>query len=115
VDRAKWPGDWLRGALELCVLSVLLAGPAYGYAIAQRLEAAGLGTVKGGTLYPLLGRLEAEGLIVSSWQTGTSGPARKYFELTLPGRAELAVRSELWNSFATRVSQLIANPQEARK
>jgi PadR family transcriptional regulator PadR len=64
----------LRGVLELCVLGALRGGPSYGYALAQSLEQAGLGTVKGGTLYPLLGRLEA-----SSWSrpAGRSGtPAR---------------------------------------
>ncbi len=58
-----WPAEWLRGALEVCVLGVLDRGPTYGYAIAAALEDAGLGVVKGGTLYPLLGRLEAAGLV----------------------------------------------------
>jgi PadR family transcriptional regulator PadR len=115
MDTAKWPGDWLRGALELCVLSVLASGPAYGYAIAQRLDTAGLGTVKGGTLYPLLARLEGDGLVLSSWQMGDGGPARKYFELTAPGRSELADRAELWHSFAARVCQLVADPRQARR
>ena len=54
-----WPGDWLRGVLEIAVLRCLAdGGPSYGYAIALALEEAGLGQVKGGTLYPLLGRLE---------------------------------------------------------
>jgi PadR family transcriptional regulator PadR len=84
VDDARWPSDWLRGVLELCVLGALRAGPSYGYAIAQDLESAGLGPVKGGTLYPLLGRLEAEQLVEASWRVGDSGPGRKYFALTGP-------------------------------
>jgi PadR family transcriptional regulator PadR len=47
------------------VLGVLAAGPTYGYAIAQSLEEAGLGTVRGGTLYSLLARLQAGDLVVS--------------------------------------------------
>ncbi len=56
----------MRGVLSLCVLRVVADGPTYGYAIAARLADAGLGTVKGGTLYPLLTRLQTEGLVSSS-------------------------------------------------
>jgi hypothetical protein len=59
--------------LELYVLGVLAAGPTYGYAITQSLEEAGLGTVRGGTLYPPLARLQAEDLVVSSWDAGEGG------------------------------------------
>ena len=50
----RWPGEWMRGVLSLCVLRVVADGPTYGYAIAARLAEAGLGSVKGGTLYPIL-------------------------------------------------------------
>jgi PadR family transcriptional regulator, regulatory protein PadR len=103
----RWPGDWLRGVLELCVLGALDGGPTYGYAIAQRLEQAGLGTVKGGTLYPLLARLEAERLVKSAWHAGDGGPGRKYFTLTAAGAAELAERSAQWARFVGRTWQLL--------
>lgn len=56
------------GVLELCVLGILRQGPTYGYAIAQRLDEAGVWQVKGGTLYPLLNRLEGEEHVFSAWQ-----------------------------------------------
>lgn len=104
MDETRWPGEWLRGALGLCVLGVLSDGPSYGYAIGQRLAEAGLGTVKGGTLYPLLARFEQDGLVESSWQAGDVGPGRKYFTLTAAGHCELAGRSRDWERFveATR-------------
>ena len=102
-----WPGDWLRGVLELCVLGVLADGPTYGYAIAQRLAGAGLGVVKGGTLYPLLSRLEGEELVEATWRAGDAGPGRKFFELTSAGRAELARRDVLWAEFVTRTRHLL--------
>jgi PadR family transcriptional regulator PadR len=102
-----WPADWLRGVLELCVLGVLADGPTYGYAIAQRLAAAGLGVVKGGTLYPLLSRLEREDLVEASWRAGDAGPGRKFFELTSVGQAELARRDVLWAEFVTRTRLLL--------
>jgi PadR family transcriptional regulator len=102
-----WPGDWLRGVLELCVLGVLAEGPTYGYAIAQRLAGAGLGVVKGGTLYPLLARLEGDGLVEATWRAGDGGPGRKFFELTAPGGIELARRNELWAEFVARTRGLL--------
>lgn len=94
-----WPSDWLRAILPLAVLATLRPGPSYGYAIATTLADAGLGTVKGGTLYPLLARLEADGHVISSWQPGTGGPGRKYFELTASGRGELDRQRAAWQVF----------------
>lgn len=110
----RWPGEWLRGVLELCVLGVLAEQPTYGYAIGQRLSGAGLGAVKGGTLYPLLARLEAEGLVQSSWHAGDGGPGRKYFTLTPAGHRELSARAQLWERFIEGTWRLVPRPQEVR-
>lgn len=115
MSETRWPGEWLRGVLELCVLSVLAGEPTYGYAIAQRLQSAGLGTVKGGTLYPLLARLQSEGLVEASWHAGDGGPGRKYFALTPAGREELDARARLWGRFVERTCRLIPNLQETKK
>lgn len=81
MDDEGFPAEWLRGALGLSVLGALRNGPTYGYALSQRLERAGLGVIKGGTLYPLLARLEADGLVTAEWQLSESGPSRKRFSL----------------------------------
>ena len=109
-DRTTWPSEWLRGALSLLVLRVLGDGPTYGYAISAELESRGVGKVKGGTLYPLLGRLEGDGLISSRWEPGDGGPGRKYFELTDGGRAHLASEQERWAQFTAVVADLLRNP-----
>ena len=83
----NWPSEWLRGVLGVCVLRILTDGSSYGYAIIQRLAEAGLGTVKGGTLYPLLGRLEEAGFLEVEWRPGEGGPGRKFYALTEQGRA----------------------------
>jgi PadR family transcriptional regulator PadR len=101
-----FPGEWLRGTLCLCVLGVLAEGPSYGYAIAQRLQDAGLGVIKGGTLYPLLTRLEVQALVIPSWHVGDGGPSRKYLELTEAGRTELAQRRQQWRQFNLAVAEL---------
>ncbi|MGY2063943.1 PadR family transcriptional regulator [Blastococcus sp. SYSU DS0619] len=98
------PSEWLRGVLELCVLRVMADGPTYGYAIASELAAAGFGDVKGGTLYPLLARLEKNSLVTVAWRTGDGGPERKYFTLTDAGRRELEHGQDRWQSFSARVT-----------
>ncbi|WP_306215484.1 PadR family transcriptional regulator, partial [Actinoplanes sp. RD1] len=55
--------QWLRGVLDLCVLGALARGESYGYEIGRQLESAGLGAIAGGTLYPVLLRLERLGLV----------------------------------------------------
>ncbi len=107
MDDRQWPGEWMRGVLSLCVLAVVAEGETYGYAVAQRLQAAGLGTVKGGTLYPILTRLEQEGLVTSAWGHGEAGPGRKFFAVTPAGLAALAERTEDWMTFTARATALV--------
>lgn len=104
---AEWPPDWLRGVLGVCVLRVLADGPTYGYAISLRLEQEGIGAVKGGTLYPLLSRYEAAGLVEAQWRAGEGGPGRKYYELTDAGRRELATEAARWARFADLTRDLV--------
>ena len=100
----------MRGVLSLCVLRVVADGPTYGYAIAGRLADAGLGAVKGGTLYPILTRLETDGLVTSSWEAGDGGPGRKFFTLTDAGARNLGERTEQWQVFTQRAAALLASP-----
>jgi PadR family transcriptional regulator PadR len=100
--------QWLRGVLDLCVLAALTERERYGYELSQRLEASGLGRIKGGTLYPLLARLEEAGLVSARWQPGEQGPGRKYYALTAAGRARLASQAGAWTEFAMSVGALLA-------
>jgi PadR family transcriptional regulator, regulatory protein PadR len=107
MDEQRWPGEWMRGVLSLCVLALVAEGETYGYAVAQRLEGAGLGAVKGGTLYPVLARLEQDGLLESSWREGQGGPGRKFFAITPAGREALRERTDAWTTFAERAGSLL--------
>ena len=102
-----WPVEWMRAALPLAVLALVAAEETYGYAIAQRLQAAGFGAVKGGTLYPVLNRLEQDGLVTSSWREGAGGPGRKFFTVTANGRDHLAERAAAWHTFTERAAGLL--------
>ena len=109
-----WPGEWLRGVLSLCALRVLADGPTYGYDIAQRLAGAGLGEIKGGTLYPLLGRLHAAGFLDEEWRPGDGGPGRKYYALTAAGRTHLHDESARWSRFAALTQSFVTSPEAHR-
>lgn len=98
---------WLRGVLDLCVLALLERSERYGYELSRALEAAGLGRIKGGTLYPLLGRLAEGGLVRSEWRAGEHGPGRKYYALTERGHALLSERAAKWNAFTTAAAALL--------
>jgi PadR family transcriptional regulator PadR len=99
-ETPEWPSDWLRATLGFFALRALAEGPSYGYAIIGDLEKHGFGTIKGGTLYPLLTRYETAGLLHTEWRAGDGGPGRKYFALTDLGRADLARLSADWRRFA---------------
>lgn len=80
-----------------------LERPTYGYRVVQELERGGFGKVKGGTLYPILARLEQRGWITSSWGEGDGGPGRKYVEITLEGRAQQQQALESWEMFRNAI------------
>lgn len=99
------------GALTLRALE---NGPSYGYAIIADLEANGMGTVKGGTLRPLLTRYESARLVAVEWRPGEAGPGRKFFSLTDLGRGELdRVRTE-WFRFTSASTGCLTSTRAAR-
>lgn len=102
---AQWPTPWVRAALDLAVLASLTEGALHGYAIAQALAAHGFGLLKGGSLYPVLGRLEEAGDVEASWVEGQGGPGRREYALTAGGRdrldRELASWRELGETLTT--------------
>ena len=93
-----------RGTVVLAVLA-LLDEPRYGYALLEELAGAGV-EVEGNTLYPLLRRLEKQGLLTSEWNTEESRP-RKFYALTDPGRAALTALAEEWGALQTSLTRLI--------
>lgn len=102
----QWPSEWLRGVLGVAVLSVLTKGPTYGYAIATELAQAGLGTIKGGTLYPLLGRLEDAGHVEVEWRPGEGGPGRKFYALTPAGHEHADQQARAWAEFTETTARV---------
>ena len=110
MEAELWPPEWQRGLLEFIVLAAVSAErePTYGYRIVQRLEASGLGRIKGGTLYPILARLEVAGFTSSHWGEGEGGPGRKFVTLTEAGKTRLTELEQSWASFSYTIGALVA-------
>ncbi len=90
-------------------------GEAHGYALLQTLTEVGFGSVKGGTLYPLLSRQQDLGRIDHRWETGSPGPARKVFHLTDQGRQELDRLRHEWRQLNTAVMTAVSHQIEEKK
>jgi DNA-binding PadR family transcriptional regulator len=93
-----------RGVLALAVLSQLRELQ-YGYSLRQALARRGM-PIEEGTLYPLLRRLESQGLLESEWQA-QQGPPRRYYRLNAAGEAVLAELTASWNALATTMATLL--------
>ena len=102
----------LRGALDLCLLAVMAEGPVYGYEMTKRLRARGLSTVGEGSIYPLLGRLEREGLVETYRAASNGGPPRKYYRPSPEGRQALAAGVSEWRA-ARDALDAVLGPVEA--
>ena len=105
-------GDALRGHLELLVLSLLEAGEAHGYELLQRIEARGCGalSMREGTLYPVLYRLEEAGKIEGIWENGKGqrrGPRRRIYRLTRDGKRELGAQRDGWKNFVRVLGPIV--------
>jgi PadR family transcriptional regulator PadR len=106
------PRPWLHGFLDLCLLAMLRERADYGYGLSQRLAAAGVAEVPGGTLYPALLRLEQQGLAEPSWGPSESGPRRKNYAITPAGLELLESQAGDWRRFRDGVDSLLV-PSEA--
>ncbi|WP_076858201.1 PadR family transcriptional regulator [Bradyrhizobium mercantei] len=94
-----------KGALEMCVLALLARGESYAYEIASTL-ASGIGMGEG-TIYPLMRRMQDDGLVDTRLVESNSGPPRKYYRLTTAGRAALTAQKREWQAFTDAVDQLL--------
>ncbi|MGI4749256.1 MAG: PadR family transcriptional regulator [Janthinobacterium lividum] len=94
-----------KGILEYCILAIISRGEIYASDIIAELKAAKLLVVEG-TLYPLLTRLKNNGLLSYNWVESTSGPPRKYYQLTPEGLVLLRQLDKTWQelSFAVEIS-----------
>ena len=100
--------ELLRGVLDLCLLAVISDGPAYGYEMTKRLRERGLAIVGEGSSYPLLGRLERDGLVETYRSASKGGPQRKYYRPSDAGRLALALGVSEWRAAREEIDAVLA-------
>jgi PadR family transcriptional regulator PadR len=96
-----------KGVLELCVLALLSRGDGYAYDIAGQL-AKGIDMGEG-TIYPLMRRLQTDGLVESYLKESDAGPSRKYYRLTPAGHAAFTTQKAEWATFVEAVRNVLGD------
>ena len=90
--------DLVAASATPLVLAILAEGDSYGYAIIKRVTELSGGHLQwtDGMLYPVLHRLERQGLVAAKWSGAESGRQRRYYRITREGRAQLAAQRQQW-------------------
>ena len=99
----NWKTQLRKGLLDLCVLNLLAAREYYGYDLVQDLKTIDGLQIREGNVYPILGRLEEEGLVTADVRPSDSGPPRKYFHITPTGRKAAEAMNEHWDEIGRAV------------
>ena len=106
----------LQGTLDLLVLKVLVWGPRHGYGIARWIREQSDETlvVEDRALYLSLHRLEARGLIESTWGASENNRRARFYQVTAQGRAQLRTRISHWERYAAAVAKIIHAAEPVR-
>ena len=102
----NWTTQLRKGALELAILNALNGERLYGYDIVRMLRGYDGLMIADGTVYPILSRLKRDGLVRTSLEESSAGPARKYYELTRRGEQQLAEMNTYWNHLTSGIRAL---------
>ncbi|KXL52278.1 lineage-specific thermal regulator protein [Anaerotignum neopropionicum] len=99
----------IGGSTVLMLLSLLQEKEYYGYEIIKEIEQRSncIFQFKEGTLYPVLHRMESQGLVKSYKATAETGKERKYYQITVKGKTQLAKEKEQWNAFTISVKKVL--------
>ncbi len=94
-----------KGLLEFLILKIVAADKVYVADILKRLSDTEFATQEG-TLYPLLSKMRRDGLVDYEWQESDAGPPRKYYQLTVKGKSQLAELNDYWKHLNATITQL---------
>jgi PadR family transcriptional regulator PadR len=103
----RWESQVKKGILEFIILLLLSKKELYGYELIVEMKNHTNYDIAEGTIYPLLNRLKADGLITSHWQEMESGIPRKYYTLNKEGVKVLGEMKLYWNELSTNIQQLL--------
>ncbi len=101
--------ELVKGSTSLLLLQLLEERDMYGYELVKELEkrSGNEFSVKEGTLYPALHKLEKQEYIECYWQEQEKGPARKYYRITVAGKEMLLEKTNEWNNFVSVMNKLM--------
>ncbi|HEY7470063.1 MAG TPA: PadR family transcriptional regulator [Acidimicrobiia bacterium] len=97
----------LHGVLDMCLMSIIAEEASYGYEMVSKLRDRGLHLTSEGSIYPLLSRLQKQGMIESYLVQSSEGPARKYYRMSKPGFAALDQWRHDWHLFRDSVDEVL--------
>jgi PadR family transcriptional regulator, regulatory protein PadR len=101
--------ELVKGSTSLLLLQLLEERDMYGYELVKELEnrSGNEFSVKEGTLYPALHKLEKQDYIECYWQEQEKGPARKYYRITEAGKEMLLEKTREWNDFVSVMNKMM--------
>jgi PadR family transcriptional regulator PadR len=102
-----WGTQIRKGLADLAVLTLLERESTYGSDLVSRLSAHPALALASGTVYPLLNRLKAAGMLSTRWQESPLGPPRKYYSLTPDGRRALAAMRASWKDVVADLTDIL--------
>ncbi|MPQ37361.1 PadR family transcriptional regulator [Lactobacillus plantarum] len=97
----------LKGVLDGCVLAIIADHEIYGYELIQALRADGFDSIVGGTLYPLLAKLENRGDLIGQFKASPDGPQRKYYAITPQGLQTLTTFNHQWFQLKAHIDHIL--------
>ena len=97
--------QYKKGVIELCILAILSKKDMYGYELSEYIS--NQIDISDGTVYPILRKLKADGLVKTYLSEDSGGPPRKYYSLTQLGKEEFEKDSAEWLSFTAIVNKII--------
>jgi PadR family transcriptional regulator PadR len=98
-----------QGTVDLLILRTLMTGPQHGWAISERVQqvSSEVLSIRQGSLYPALHRLERRGWIKAKWGSSDNNRRAKYYELTRSGHKQLETEAEAWRKLSIAVEQVL--------
>lgn len=102
----RWITQLRKGMLEYLTLNILNQGESYGYEIMQQLNTFDGMDVSESTVYPILARLNKDGLTRVRKAPSPGGPPRRYYSLTPRGRARVAQMNQYWDLLNQTIEQI---------
>ncbi len=103
----------LHGVLDMCLMSIINEEASYGYEMVRKLRSRGLDLTSEGSIYPLLSRLQKQGMIEGYLVQSSEGPARKYYRMSEQGREVLRQWKDDWGGFRKSVDAVLNGGADA--